>query len=182
MNRPPTLFLLFNHRLTRFQEEDARNSLGVERIIEPPLEIREFWSQVPPEADSLEEYLAPVFVWLAAMARSGDFVLVQGEFGATWLARGRGRMSRKFALCEQSPLHPCRFCFCRPEIESNALVGFHRYEEKTAGLGEDFLRWRVTALTALPHAPPSGQRPSPPAGDRSPDIFDGRGGEGGCRK
>ncbi len=81
----PSLILLFNHRLTAPQEADARQSLGVARIVAPPPEIQALWSQVPPEPESIVNFLAPVSVWLAATARPGDFVLIQGEFGATCL-------------------------------------------------------------------------------------------------
>ena len=84
----PALILLFNHRLTARQEEDARDSLGISRITQPPADIRTIWSQVPPDIDELTGYLAPVFSWLAGVARPGDFVLIQGEFGATCLAVG----------------------------------------------------------------------------------------------
>lgn len=84
----PALILLFNHRLTARQEEDARDSLGIGSITQPPADISMVWSQVPPDTAELTGYLAPVFSWLAATARPGDFVLVQGEFGATCLAVG----------------------------------------------------------------------------------------------
>jgi len=58
-------------------------SLGVARIVAPPEAVRHLWSAVPPEAESLEEYLAPVVAWLAAQTMPNDFVLIQGEFGAT---------------------------------------------------------------------------------------------------
>lgn len=82
----PALILLFNHRLTARQEEDARVSLGVARVIEPPADMRMVWAQVPADIDALTAYLAPVFFWLKGVARPGDFALIQGEFGATCLA------------------------------------------------------------------------------------------------
>jgi hypothetical protein len=81
-----TLFLLFNHTLTEVQEADARASLGVARIIEPPAEIARMWMEIPPEMEDITAHLAPVFSWLASVAYPGDFVLIQGEFGATCLA------------------------------------------------------------------------------------------------
>ena len=81
----PTLFLLFNHRLTAAQETDARASFGVDRIVEPPPEISRIWVEIPPDAEELTTHLAPVFAWLTACARLGDYVLIQGEFGATYL-------------------------------------------------------------------------------------------------
>lgn len=83
LDHSSSLILLFNHSLTPAQESDARASLGVGRIIAPPPELQEIWSQVPPEADELSAWLAPLFAWLAATARPGDCILIQGEFGAT---------------------------------------------------------------------------------------------------
>ncbi|MDR3631422.1 MAG: CRISPR-associated protein Csx20 [Desulfocapsaceae bacterium] len=82
----PNLILLFNHCLTKAQELDAHLSLRVESIIEPPPDIGTLWAQVPPDIDDLGTYLEPIFLWLESEARPGDYVLVQGEFGATWLA------------------------------------------------------------------------------------------------
>jgi len=79
----PNLIVLFNHTLTPAQRADAHDRLGAERIIEPPEEIKKTWSQVPPELESLADYLAPVRAWLAEASAPGDFVLIQGEFGAT---------------------------------------------------------------------------------------------------
>jgi len=79
------LFLLFNHSLTAAQEADARRSLGISRIVTPPSDIQALWMDVPPDIGDLLEYLAPVSAWLSVQARPGDYVLIQGEFGATWL-------------------------------------------------------------------------------------------------
>jgi hypothetical protein len=77
-----TLFLLFNHQFTPFQETDARTSLGVDPIVSLPPDLQALWSNIPPELPGVKEYLDPVRDWLAALARTGDFVLIQGDFGA----------------------------------------------------------------------------------------------------
>ena len=77
---PPTLFLLF-----AAQEDDARISFDVCRIVLPPLEISRLWLEIPPAAEGLSAHLTPVFAWLAACTQPGDYVLIQGEFGATFL-------------------------------------------------------------------------------------------------
>jgi len=82
---PPSLLVLFNHALTPAQQEDAMASLGVNETIFPPGEIRSLWSQVPPSLEGISEYLAPVRDWLVSAGGEGDYVLVQGEFGATYL-------------------------------------------------------------------------------------------------
>ena len=79
------LFHIFNHTLTDAQVDDAREHLGVERIVSPPERLRNLWRQVPADLEGIDGYLAPVKDWLAAEGRPGDFVLVQGDFGATWI-------------------------------------------------------------------------------------------------
>jgi hypothetical protein len=79
------LFLLFNHQITAAQEVDARKSLAVSAIVEPPEEIKTIWRRLPPERPTIKGYLEPVKSWLSAKAASGDYVLVQGDFGATYL-------------------------------------------------------------------------------------------------
>jgi hypothetical protein len=79
------LILLFNHQLTCDQERDARDNLGVSKVVEPPEALRELWGNVPPELADLTAYLDPVKQWLAKHSSSGDYVLIQGDFGATYL-------------------------------------------------------------------------------------------------
>ncbi|MDY6909041.1 MAG: CRISPR-associated protein Csx20 [Thermodesulfobacteriota bacterium] len=81
----PTLFLLFNHRLTPDQAADARASLGVSSIADLPPDLKELWGSIPPRAPEIEPVLAPFRDWLDRNARPADFVLVQGDFGATYL-------------------------------------------------------------------------------------------------
>ena len=81
----PKLYLVFNHTFTLSQQESARNELGTETIIEPPLELRRRWANVPPETPSLRPWLQPLSDWLIEHAQPGDFVLIQGDFGACYL-------------------------------------------------------------------------------------------------
>jgi len=80
-----TLLLLFNHTITAEQEIQAREQLHVERIIAPPEEIRTIWDNLPPETEQLQPVLAPVLNWLDQAATAGDYILVQGDFGACYL-------------------------------------------------------------------------------------------------
>ncbi|MDY6822374.1 MAG: CRISPR-associated protein Csx20 [Thermodesulfobacteriota bacterium] len=80
-----TLFLLFNHHLTAEQEEDARKSLGVKEIVRPPDQVQAIWRQIPPDIPTISPFLEPVRQWLTAAAKAGDYVLVQGDFGACYL-------------------------------------------------------------------------------------------------
>lgn len=80
-----TLFLIFNHQFTKTQEADARTSLGVEQIVPLPSELQKDWSNIPPDLPGIQDYLNPTRTWLAAQAKEGDHVLIQGDFGACWL-------------------------------------------------------------------------------------------------
>lgn len=79
------LILLFNHHLTPDQEQDARRKLGIAKVVEPPKALRELWANVPPDLDELDAYLEPIKQWLTTHSTPGDYVLVQGDFGATYL-------------------------------------------------------------------------------------------------
>lgn len=79
------LILLFNHQLTPNQELDARRNLGITRVVEPPENLRELWANVPPDPAELYAYLGPLKLWLTANASPDDYVLIQGDFGATYL-------------------------------------------------------------------------------------------------
>ena len=82
---PPTLFLLFNHDLTPSQEAGAWSELQVGAIVKLPLELYNLWSQIPADLRSVSSYIGPIKRWLAAQAREGDYVLIQGDFGAVYL-------------------------------------------------------------------------------------------------
>ena len=81
----PRLFLLFNHKITPLQEADACKSLGVRRIVEPPEDLRQLWRRIPPDLDRIESVLTPIMDWFIAHAKKGDFILIQGDFGACYL-------------------------------------------------------------------------------------------------
>lgn len=79
------LILLFNHKVTELQAKDAYESLGVDRIEPLPPDLQNIWSNIPPEMSSIKDYLRPVEKWLSENAVSGDYVLIQGDFGACYL-------------------------------------------------------------------------------------------------
>jgi hypothetical protein len=81
----PKLFILFNHQIAVDQQTDARSSLAVSSFVEPPQPIRSLWKDVPPDLPAIQKYLTPVKRWLSEQAKPGDYLLVQGDFGATYL-------------------------------------------------------------------------------------------------
>ncbi|MCD6273904.1 MAG: hypothetical protein J7K30_13940 [Deltaproteobacteria bacterium] len=80
-----SLYLIFNHKITCKQEQDARESLGVDKIIELPPALDTIWRQIPPDLGLIKNYLKPVKDWLASHARKNDYLLIQGDFGACYI-------------------------------------------------------------------------------------------------
>ena len=77
------LFILTNHTATEQQLEDAKQTLGVTEIVDLPADLKILWGSVPPEIESVAEYVSPVMRWLESLLQNGDVVWVQGEWGAT---------------------------------------------------------------------------------------------------
>ena len=78
------MVLIFSHQLTQIQEEDARLNWGVEEFIHLPLDLQQRWSNISPVTDSVEESLEDIFNWIEKNTTTNDYLLVQGEFGATY--------------------------------------------------------------------------------------------------
>jgi len=79
------MFLIFSHKMTGEQIKDAGQSLGVETLVEMPDNLKELWRQISPLSAEINTLLEPLRQWLESAARPSDFVLIQGDFGATWL-------------------------------------------------------------------------------------------------
>ena len=78
------LYLIFNHKLTDEQWEDAKNTYGIEEVVPLPKMLREIWSHVPADISALSEYLSLFKAYISQMTEE-DHVLVQGDFGATYI-------------------------------------------------------------------------------------------------
>jgi len=89
----PKAYILLNHTLTANQTQELKEKFGVNNIILPPQEISDFWQQIPTDAEISENLLKPILNWLL-MTKSGDILVIQGEFGSTFAiadwALGRG--------------------------------------------------------------------------------------------
>ncbi len=80
----PKMFLLFSHNLTNDQIKDAKENLKVNKFIYLPKELQNIWSNIPPEVEDITDYLKPIKEFLKNNANDGDYVLIQGDFGATY--------------------------------------------------------------------------------------------------
>jgi len=78
------MFLLFSHKLTATQIEDATKNFGIDEFVPLPEELQQIWSNVPPQLKSLKKHLKPLKKYLKKNLNSDDYVLIQGDFGAVY--------------------------------------------------------------------------------------------------
>ena len=78
-------FLIFSHQLTQQQRADLHNNWQVREVIYLPPELASVWSGIPPDAVELKPLLRSIVSWLRAAANPRDLVLIQGDFGATYI-------------------------------------------------------------------------------------------------
>jgi len=83
--REKKMLLIFSHELTTKQKEEAIQRFGVSTFISMPEELRKKWSNVPPALDDLHEYLRDILKWIDLNSGQGDYALIQGDYGATFI-------------------------------------------------------------------------------------------------
>jgi hypothetical protein len=75
------LFVLMNHDILKTQIDEAKNILGAEEIV---VLSDEAWSKIDPNKESIAPDMRLYKERLRQEANEGDFLLVQGDFGATY--------------------------------------------------------------------------------------------------
>ena len=78
------LILIFSHTLTEEQITDAKNSLDVDAFVYMPDNLVQLWANVPTHKINMHQYLEPIQNFIFTQATKNDFVLIQGDFGATY--------------------------------------------------------------------------------------------------
>lgn len=84
-NRGRKMLLIFSHGLTVKQKEDAEKRFGISEFVTLPSELQEKWSNIPPDLEDLRDYLRDILEWINAYGQKGDYALVQGDFGVTFI-------------------------------------------------------------------------------------------------
>lgn len=79
------MLLLFSHQLTDSQKDDARNNWDVKQFLALPKELQNIWSNIDPNLEKLEAYLLSVYAFIEDEGNEKDLVLIQGDFGASYL-------------------------------------------------------------------------------------------------
>jgi hypothetical protein len=78
------MILLFSHKLSETQIKQAREIHNVENFISLPQELQTSWSNISPDLESIIPTIEPIKEFLGSVAKQGDFVLIQGDFGAVY--------------------------------------------------------------------------------------------------
>ena len=78
------MLAIISHVMMEQQIEEAKQFLEVDSIIKLPSEIRDIWSNINPHGLLPIESLNKVIEWIELNSNNGDYVLVQGDFGATY--------------------------------------------------------------------------------------------------
>jgi hypothetical protein len=81
----PRLYLILNHNFTNLQKLDAEESLSIQSIVNMPLHLSMLWRNIPPDLSEIDAYIEPIKQWLVDQAHPSDYVLIQGDFGATFI-------------------------------------------------------------------------------------------------
>lgn len=76
--------VLMSHDMSDTQKNDAYENLKVAKIIEAPPEIKKIWGNIDPISDLDIKNLDKVISWINEISNKHDYILVQGEFGATF--------------------------------------------------------------------------------------------------
>ncbi len=78
------MLLLLSHKLTEDQREDADNNLNISEFVPLSPDLQQLWMNIPPTKSLLIDYLKPFRKWVSENSNSGDYVLIQGDFGAAY--------------------------------------------------------------------------------------------------
>ena len=76
--------VLMSHDMSETQKNDAYENLKVTKIIEAPPKIKKIWGNIDPISDLDIKNLDKVILWINEISNEQDYILVQGEFGATF--------------------------------------------------------------------------------------------------
>ncbi|MEA3315163.1 MAG: CRISPR-associated protein Csx20 [Campylobacterota bacterium] len=78
------MILLFSHKLTEEQFNDAKESLKVEEFVYLPNDLQQLWSNIPPTLKTLDKYLDSLKKFVLANSKPDDIILIQGDFGGVY--------------------------------------------------------------------------------------------------
>jgi len=82
------MILIFSHKLTSTQHNEAKNKLMVDEFVFLPKDLQNLWSNIPTSVENISDYLLQIRNWVSSIAKPKDYILIQGEFGAVHILVG----------------------------------------------------------------------------------------------
>lgn len=81
------LLILFSHSLTDSQKSDIQKNLRIKEsnIVQLPEDLKIKFSKVPPDLKSIKKFSGQFTEWIKRNAEAGDYVLIQGDYGVSFL-------------------------------------------------------------------------------------------------
>ena len=92
------MMLLFSHELTEEQKKEAENGLGCREFVKLSDELQDVWSNVPSECDDIKPLAEKIILWLEENSKTGDCVLIQGDFGMSFMVAEWSLENRRIPL------------------------------------------------------------------------------------
>ncbi|MEA2049701.1 MAG: CRISPR-associated protein Csx20 [Campylobacterota bacterium] len=83
MNRK--MILLFSHKLCEEQIKYAKDEYNINKFVYLPKDLQYIWSNIDPDIENLHRVLEPIKEFLKTNISPSDFVLIQGDFGASFM-------------------------------------------------------------------------------------------------
>lgn len=81
----PDLIVLLSHDITDEQLQEAQTRFKCQKVIYPPPELQSIWSQIPSAGELTGQEVMPFIDFLADNSTSGDFILIQGDYGMVFV-------------------------------------------------------------------------------------------------
>jgi hypothetical protein len=84
MNSRKKMVLLFSHKLTEMQIKEAEDKWQIKKFVYLPQDLQKIWSGIDPAGELDINRLNKICEWLTHVSDKGDYLLVQGDFGAVF--------------------------------------------------------------------------------------------------
>lgn len=78
------LLVIMSHELSDIQINEAKEKLKVDHIKVLPQELKSKWSNISPKCELPINEIDKIKDWIKRESGKNDYILVQGEFGATF--------------------------------------------------------------------------------------------------
>ena len=79
------MILLFSHKLTNEQKQDAKNSFVIDEFIYLSDDLQKIWSNISPDLQTIQDILEPIKEFIKTNSNQDNVVLIQGDFGACFI-------------------------------------------------------------------------------------------------